>query len=542
MSTTPTQPSFHGALPPRGLDATASSSISQGRFGRMFRHLPSSSPEDSSLADLAKVMIQELEPDGLDKELGVDDDDENTGKLANGELRLPAGYTYFGQFVDHDITFDPVSSLTRQNDPDGLVDFRTPRFDLDSLYGRGPSDQPYLYAPDGVHLALGREVPSPASTVGHDLQRDENGRALIGDPRNDENMIVSQLQATMIKFHNTVLDQVGSERPNLGKDEVFKIAQQQVRWHYQWVVVHDFVARLVGEEVVADILKPVPYAVPGGGEATIVEPDLKFYEWENAPYMPVEFSVGAYRFGHSMARPSYLINEIARKKTAVDGVHRIPLFEHTAEPQESLSGFQPLPDQWTVQWRFLLSGVEDAPDLPQPSYKIDAQLSHPLGALPDAIAAPEVMALGLEPDLAQVLAARNLFRAKRLGLPSGQDVALAMGIEPLTDVQLFGGENVQGLQQSTRDDLAGRAPLWFYVLKEAEVVGSSEGLGPVGGRIVAEVLIGLLAGDPLSFLGVRPNWKPTLPSATPGQFTLSDLVKFAIPTPGSPPPPPPYGG
>ena len=145
MSTTPTLPSFHGTLPPRGLDATASSSISQGRFGRMFRHLPSSSPEDSSLADLAKVMIQELEAgEGLDKELGVDDDDENVDVL-NGELRLPAGYTYFGQFVDHDITFDPVSSLTRQNDPDGLVDFRTPRFDLDSLYGRGPSDQPYLY-------------------------------------------------------------------------------------------------------------------------------------------------------------------------------------------------------------------------------------------------------------------------------------------------------------------------------------------------------------------------------------------------------------
>ncbi len=542
MSTTPTQPSFHGALPPRGLNATASSSISQGRFGRMFRHLPSSSPEDSSLADLAKVMIQELENGELDKPLGTDDDDENVGTLPSGELRLPAGYTYFGQFVDHDITFDPVSSLTRQDDPDGLVDFRTPRFDLDSLYGRGPSDQPYLYAADGVHLALGREVPSPASTVGHDLQRNGNGRALIGDPRNDENMIVSQLQATMIKFHNTVLDQVGGEHPNLGKEDVFKLAQQQVRWHYQWVVVHDFVARLVGEDVVADILKPVPYVAPGVGEVTIVEPDLKFYAWDEEPYMPVEFSVAAYRFGHSMARPSYLINEIATKKTPVPGVNRIPLFEHTAEERESLSGFQELPDQWTVQWRFFLPGIEDAANLPQPSYKIDAQLSHPLGALPDAIAAPEVMGLGLEPDLAQVLAARNLFRAKRLGLPSGQDVALAMGIEPLTEDQLFGGENVKGLQQSTRDDLAGRAPLWFYVLKEAEATSDSQGLGPVGGRIVAEVLIGLLAGDPLSFLGVRPNWKPTLPSATPGDFTLSDLVKFAIPTPSSPPPPPVYGG
>ena len=136
-----------------------------------------------------------------------------------------------------------------------------------------------------------------------------------------------------------------------------------------------------------------------------------------------------------------------------------------------------------------------------------------------------------------MLAARNLFRAKRLGLPSGQDVSLAMGIEPMTDDELFKEEDVK---PETQGDLAGRAPLWFYILKESEVRADSKMLGPVGGRIVAEVLIGLLDGDPLSFLGVRPNWKPTLPSATPGQFTLSDLVKFAIPTESSPPPPSPY--
>jgi hypothetical protein len=542
MTTTPTNESFHGTLPPRGLNATASSSISSGRFGRMFRHLPSSSPDDKSLADLAQAMIQGEEPGGLDKEIGEPDEDENTGTLENGELRLPAGYTYFGQFVDHDITFDPVSSLTRQNDPDGLVDFRTPRFDLDSLYGRGPSDQPYLYEEDEVHLALGREITSPAFTVEHDLQRNRFGRALIGDPRNDENMIVSQLQATMIQFHNRVLDQIGHENENLSKEDVFKIAQQQVRWHYQWVVVHDFLVRLVGQSVVDDILRQETFRAPVRGEVPLVVPKLRFYEWDEEPFMPVEFSVGAYRFGHSMARPSYKINEIARKKTPVEGTHRIPLFEPEGGVEESLTGFKELPDAWTLQWRFFLSGVDDGLDatgLPQPSYKLDAELSRPLGNLPVAIAAPQVMGLDLSADLARVLAARNLFRAKRLGLPSGQDVALAMGIEPLTDAQLFEGESVQ---EETRKDLEGRAPLWFYVLKEAEVEANSEGLGPVGGRIVAEVLIGLLAGDPLSFLGVRPNWKPTLPSATPGQFTLSDLVKFAIPTPSSPPPPPPYGG
>jgi hypothetical protein len=537
MTTTPALQTFHGTLPPRGLDGTASSSLYQGRFGRMFRHLPSSTPADDSLADLANVMIQKVKPgEDFDHEVGEADEDENVATLENGELRLPAGYTYFGQFIDHDITFDPVSSLTRQNDPDGLVDFRTPRFDLDSLYGRGPSDQPYLYESDEVHLALGRQVPSPPGTVEHDLQRNGNGRALIGDPRNDENMIVSQLQATMIQFHNRVLDKIGGESPNLGKEEVFKLAQQQVRWHYQWVVVHDFLARLVGEDVVADILPQPPYRAPVVGEVPLTKANLRFFAWEEEPFMPVEFSVGAYRFGHSMARPSYKINEVARKETEVAGVHRIPLFEPEAKVRESLAGFQELPDQWTVQWQFFLPGIVEAPGLPQPSYKIDAELANPLGKLPVAIAAPQVIGLNLSEELARVLAARNLFRGKRLGLPSGQDVAAAMGIEPLSDEKLFDGEAVA---EGTRKDLAGRAPLWFYVLKEAEVEAESAHLGPVGGRIVAEVLIGLLAGDPLSFLGVRPNWKPTL-GETAGKFTLSDLVKFAIPTPSSPTPPPPY--
>jgi Animal haem peroxidase len=545
METTPTIAKFHGTLPPRGLDATPSSSIESGRFGRMFRHLPSSSPKDESLADLGKAMIQGLEDGELDKPLGTEDDDENTAKLPGSEeLRLPAGYTYFGQFVDHDITFDPVSSLTRQNDPDGLQDFRTPRFDLDSLYGRGPADQPYLYADEVGHLALGSEEPSPAATAGHDLLRNQLGRAIIGDPRNDENLIVSQLQATMIAFHNRVLDQVGADHPELKADEVFKLAQRTVRWHYQWVVVHDFLPRLVGKDVVEDILEPKPYAVPGAEAAesvNLIAPDLRFYKWHNEPFMPVEFSVAAYRFGHSMARPSYLVNEVAKTDPALTGVHRIPLFKQSGEERQSLNGFRPLPSQWAVQWRFFLDGIDDGADhqnLPQPSYKLDAQLANPLGELPNSVAKPEVLAPGLEESLAQVLAARNLFRAKRLGLPSGQDVALAMGVTPLTDEALFAEIE---LQQTTKEDLAGRAPLWYYILKEAEVQTGAAHLGAVGGRIVAEVLIGLLAGDPLSFLGVQPNWQPELPKRG-SDFTLSDIVNFAIPGPEAPPPPPPYGG
>jgi hypothetical protein len=253
--------------------------------------------------------------------------------------------------------------------------------------------------------------------------------------------------------------------------------------------------------------------------------------------MPVEFSVAAYRFGHSMIRPSYAINDVI-PLPVVDTAARIPLFSQTGGPLTHLNGFRPLPPEWGIQWKYFLAHTNDAPGdhdqfLPQPSYKLDAVLSNPLGALPSSVAAPESLVPGEPESIAQVLAIRNLLRGLRLGLPSGQDVALAMGITPLTDGELLGHLT---LPDQVRKDLAGNAPLWFYVLQESAVRAQSAHLGPVGARIVAEVLIGLLAGDPLSFLSVQPGWRPTLAARTPGTFTLSDLVSIAVPAGAAPAP------
>src|SRR2546426_3750016 len=188
----------HGEI--RGLEAHGRSDEFEGRFGRMFRTLPPAQFDAGVLHDLAAAMTAEFEATPTPETEA--DDEENTG--------ISAGYTYLGQFIDHDLTFDPVSSLQRQNDPDALEDFRTPRFDLDCVYGRGPNDQPYLYDDDGVHMLLGRQLRGNDDPGTRDLQRNrpENGRqrALIGDPRNDENVIVSQLQGIMIRFHNSVAD------------------------------------------------------------------------------------------------------------------------------------------------------------------------------------------------------------------------------------------------------------------------------------------------------------------------------------------------
>ena len=516
-SNTTEKPTPHGSIP-RGLPRTPASSVRNGRFGRMFRHVPVFDHDSRTLDALARTMIQEREED---KPLNAKDRDQNDATLG-GELRLPAGYTYFGQFVDHDITFDPASSLTRQNDPDALTNFRTPAFDLDSLYGRGPDDQPYLYDSDGVKLLLGEGD--------FDLQRNERGRALIGDPRNDENLVVSQLQVTFVRFHNAVVEHVSGTSPDLHRGDLFKVAQQTVRWHYQWVVIHDFLRRLVGQPVIDDILKEETYAIPGGDQKAISS-KLRFYDWKEKPFMPLEFSVAAYRFGHSMARPSYLVNDHAVPIT--EGAIRIPLFgpgrgarsASRANGLADLRGFQPIPRHAVVDWKYFLP-IEHAnwPNddfLPQPSYRIDTELSNPLGHLPDVIAGPQALFQGANPAEAQSLAARNLFRAQALGLPSGQDVARAMGIEPLKDTLLDG----LPLDTDERADLAGHWPLWFYILKEADTLADGAHLGPVGGRIVAEVLIGLACGDPLSYLGVSPGWKPTL--SENGTFTLTDLVRFA---------------
>ena len=427
------------------------------------------------------------------------------GELDDNEA-IPAGYTYFGQFVDHDITFDPVSSLQRINDPDALENFRTPRFDLDSVYGSGPGDEPFQYdrdSIDGVKLLVGkgRDVNTGETTSEDDLPRNAQGIALIGDPRNDENIIVSQLQLAFIKLHNKFVDQI-SGSTGLTGGELFKEAQRLTRWHYQWIVVHDFLDRTVGPDIVGQILRADQHGVS--------RVENRFYRPKVAPYMPVEFSVAAYRFGHSQVRPSYFINE--------RGVPELPIFSQAEDPGEleDFHGRRFLPKDWTISWSFFFPIPGANP--PQLSQKIDTKLAAGLFKLPG------------EPAERESLPLRNLQRGRALSLPSGRRVAHALG---LPEEQKLNASDL---------GFSDPAPLWYYILREADVKSGGQRLGPVGGRIVAEVLLGLLAGDPLSWINVSPDWQPEIPDADgDGKITLADLLKFAVPdqTTG---PTPPSGG
>jgi Animal haem peroxidase len=492
----------HHATAPRGSESAPKSVFLEGRFGRMFRNLPSFAPSDDALAQLAAQMLEPADP-------GAEGGDEDQGL----DGPIPAGYTYLGQFIDHDITFDPVSSLQRLNDPDGLHDFRTPRFDLDSVYGDGPNNHPFMYDPavdEGkTSFLIGRtandELDLPRNVLPPNAAGVAQGRALIGDPRNDENVIVSQLQLLFLRFHNKIVEHLKANGSTLDGDHLFEEAQCLTRWHYQWIVVDDFLRRIAGDAVVDDILQPDPYKTIAA-DVDIKRIHLQFYKWQREPFMPVEFSVAAYRFGHSMIRPDYRLNGSIPNE--------IPIFTagDLTDEHQDLRGFRPLASAWTIDWSFFFDlGAESL----QHARKIDTKLAAPLADVPGT-------------NDPHALAARNLRRGRALELPSGQRVARAMAIEPLDDDAL----GILGISP----DFEESTPLWFYVLKEAEVAGG-EHLGPVGGRIVAEVLLGLLKGDASSFINVEPAWTPTL-GTTIGQFTMADLVGFVQGNQPTPPPTP----
>lgn len=449
----------------RGLGYVPVSALHEGRFGRMFRLNPFV-PSEERIKEIAGAMV---EADGRDPALDNPD--------------IPAGYTYLGQFIDHDLTFDTASSLERQNDPDALTNFRSPRFDLDCVYGRGPADDPFLYDKDEENekFLIGRHDDAD------DLPRNVQETALIGDPRNDENIFVSQLQLTMLKFHNAVVDKVRGEPELLRNSEtVFEAAQRITRWHYQWIAVHDFLSRTVGRDMLGSVLDE---------SGTRPKVAREFYTWRNNPYMPVEFSVAAYRFGHSQVRGGYKLN------TTVPPLPTFTPDPVAADPLGHFGGFRALPPRWTIEWARFFDVDGAGGDGLQTTRLIDTRLARPLTELP-----PEIG--GDRPSLID----RNLRRGARMLLPSGQDVARHMGIPVLDDDEVgIGG---------------GPAPLWYYVLKESELRAAGRHLGETGGRIVAEVFLGLLEKDPSSYLRNDPEWRPHLPSATAGDFTMADLIAF----------------
>jgi Animal haem peroxidase len=426
-------------LAPERVDAP----IYSGRYRSLFEDLPPLRADERALHALGRP--------GGPCDLGVDYVDDTDSKVA-------AVWPFFGQFIAHDITADR-SPLVHRSDPGRIRNFRVPKANLEGVYGAGPVGSPYLYRRDDPAKLL-------LSPLGIDVPRNHEGIALIGDPRNDVHLYASQMAVAFIKLHNRLIDRLRDD--GVAEQIVFEEARRAATWHYQHVILREFLPGLIGAQLTADLL----------------DDGAELYRVDGEPYIPFEFADAAYRYGHAQIRDRYQVNE---------HFGPCPLFP-------DLMGFGPVAPEHTVDW---------ALQLDQRAKRIDARLPASLIALPTQIS-------GSKPgtDYAS-LANRDLQRGRAVGLASGEAVAQRLGVPALTAAQV-------GLAEL---GWVGETPLWFYILKEAEVFHDGDQLGPVGGRIVGEVLVGIIDGDPESFRSVDPGWSPTLPGRRDGAFGLGDILE-----------------
>jgi len=464
-----------------------------------------------------------------------DPDKVKDGADAEENLLLPAGYTYFGQFIDHDLTFDNTSSLNPADmgKQDRLpTNLRTPRFDLDSLYGDGPDAQPFMYDDaDGASLLFkkGDKNKVPANTANpdiidgfkdqadEDLLRSPNGRAIIGDKRNDENSIVSQIQLSFVKFHNAVVTKLKTSDSKLTGTALFEAARKEVRWAYQKLVIEDFLPRIVKSEVIADLEKAKNVANRSSCYALYTE--------DKRINLPREFVGAAYRFGHSGVRFGYRLNNDNDPDNGKPGRFSIFIPSDSKNLKEqSLLGFDPLRtidriDDWG---RFFPSttplniptGLGDPPTGEngldpntavrlQFAYKIDTTLVDPLTVLPPSVLPTSSNPGGVveeiknaldplpapEPKEKPSLALLNLLRGNNYRIQSGQEIATLLKekgfrqndchhsdkkgflIEPLDKKYLVVRKKVKDgffKFEPINPRLLTDTPLWFYILAEAQ--------------------------------------------------------------------------
>ncbi|HEX6353044.1 heme peroxidase family protein [Actinophytocola sp.] len=471
---------------------------------------------------------------------------------AQPDAQVPAGFTYLGQFVDHDLTMDRTEALLGEDVTlDELLQGRSPALDLDTVYGRGPNDRQdrIFYQRDGVKLKIGRtsattfpddrvnvelegfDLPRAGGTVG---TRADRRRPLIPDLRNDENLAVAQTHLAFIRFHNRVVEEHALR--GLGGRRLFTVARDEVVRHYQWMLRTDFLPRIVDPAIVTDVFTNGRrfFEAPGRGRGHAGQP----------PTMPLEFAVAAYRLGHSMVRGAYQWNRVFNSNGPGRIATLLQLFTFTG-----VSGnFQPgsgvpelddpnsgtvdtLPTNWIADFRRLFDFTEAGrPDLAVPAgsgnvaKRIDTLLVDPLAQLPAGTFAGRGSEI---PPIQRNLAFRNLTRANMVHLASGQQMAKFLGVTPLTETQILEGSQgavLTGLTDEQRTAVSANTPLWFYILREAEFNNGL--LGAVGGRIVAEVFHRAMEGSRTSIVR-DPSWRPTL-GPDRDTFRMTDLLLFAF--------------
>lgn len=488
------------------------------------------------------------------------------GQESRADSTIPAGFTYLGQFIDHDLTLDKTSTaLGSDITVEELLQGRSPSLDLDSLYGRGPQREPQFYETDRVRLKRGVTAAvdfvgtlqgADADRVranisknltGFDVPRLAAGStasarrvANIPDIRNDENLIVAQTHSAFIRFHNRFVDELGTQHaPQLA----FERARGEVIKHYQWMIRHDFLPRLIDNTVLD--------AVFGRGRKcfeverrqtskAMFSPLVPHAESHGS--IPIEFTVAAYRLGHSMVRSQYNWNAVFNDKSVPATLGLIFNFSGTSGTlspgadfhNPDTGEFEQLPSNWIADWRRLydFAGEAKRADLAAPEGKpnfarpLDTLLVNPLADLPAGAFGPKVPSNTVQPNHLN-LAFRNLVRGRMVSLGSGQQLAELYGVKPLSKEEILQGNGGAKLTVTPDEEreLLSNTPLWFYILREAEVRGKGR-LGELGSWLIAETFHRSIETSQHSIVR-NPHWRPS--KGPDGKtFRMVDLLLYAF--------------
>lgn len=403
-------------------------------YGRLFPDLPSFTADEEFLLALGRAggVCDCAEPNDSAESLST----------------VAAGWPFFGQFVGHDITADR-SAIASRVDPSRLKNARSAQLNLECLYGDGPVGHAFMYRRDDPAKLL-------TASGGRDVLRNAEGTAIIGDPRNDSHVVISQLHLRFVDAHNAFVDRARAAATSEG--DLFDVAARELRWHYQSVVLNEFLPSLIGRRLTDELLCD----------------GCRFYRPSGTAYIPLEFADAAYRYGHSQIRQRYVLR---------GGGAAHPLFP-------DLIGFRPVPADCVVDWACFFD--DGSRNTAQRAKRIDGRMVKALIELPVAIVGDT------EVEAYHSLAMRDLQRGQHVGLPSGESLAKLLGETPLS------GDEIGAVRAGWR----GETPLWYYILREADVRCAGNALGPVGGRIIGEVLVGLLDHDPTSVRFAPADWRP----------------------------------
>ena len=480
------------------------SPISKGVFGRLFPKLTPQMPFSKKNEKLLSILAKQIYSNG------------GGGQTSKYFL---AGYTYFGQFLMHDISQD-LSKIKFSSTPNSINNFSTPKLDLNLLYGGGPTIQPYLFKPDKIRFRIGKpKCDYPKTNIIYfDLPRVDEPpyNAIIPDSRNDKNVIVSQIHLAFIRFHNAIASNLLAPLQNQIKslyhhkkykeievfyEGIFTKTRKLVIWHYQWLVLYDYLPRILDLSVFIDtpnlqlklqneevekrkcIRQQINYFIDNF-------PRLQLHNWSKHPFIPLEFSAAIGRFGHSQARVNYFFN---KDNPYVENLK--PLFPKEFRSDKRI--------RQRLDWRLFFAEREET----NKAGLIEPVISHNLEKLPEIVNAQF-----------QNLAYINLMRGLVYQLPSGQDLARQLKIQPISPNKIPLSNDLKSMKEST--------PLWYYMLVEAKEKQNGERLGPVGSRILLEVIIGLMMADKSSFIHQNPTWKPSLENQNKPVETMKDLLVY----------------